>query len=61
VKNQEDSQAFYQDQYSAREKRLSNEKMQLDKIRKEKEILAQKHLEQEVASMENAINLNKEK
>lgn len=58
---QQDRQTFYQDQYSAREKRLQIEKAELDKKQKEKELQAQKHLQQEVISMEHVINLNKEK
>ncbi len=60
IRNQDqDAQEFYQDQYSSQEKSFALEKMKLDKIMKEKELLAQKHLEQEVLLMENVIKNNK--
>lgn len=59
TKKDQDANEFYQDQYSSREKTFALDKVELDKKQKERELKAQKQLEQEVLSMENALNRNK--
>lgn len=52
--NKKDSE-FYQDQYSAREKRYAADKAQLEVERKDKERQRQAELEQEVVAMKDII------
>lgn len=55
---EENAEEFYNDQYSSRDKTFNLDKLELDKKRKERELLAQKLLEKEVSSMENLITKN---
>lgn len=55
---EENAKDFYNDQYSSRDKTFHLDKLELDKKRREREMLAQKHLEKDVSSMENLITKN---